>query len=69
MKIQPIRGTHDIYGKDLLLYRFIEKTISDLAQVYDYNEIITPIFEKTKRMKIQGRFNENSEMKSKGQGE
>ena len=47
MKIQPIRGTHDIYGKNLLLYRFIEKTISKLAQVYDYNEIITPIFEST----------------------
>ena len=47
MKIQPVRGTHDIYGEDLLLYRFIETTISKLAQVYDYNEIITPIFEST----------------------
>ena len=47
MKIQPVRGTHDIYGEDLLLYRFIEKTISKLAQIYDYNEIITPIFEST----------------------
>ena len=47
MKIQPVRGTHDIYGKDLLVYRFIEKTISKLAQIYDFNEIITPIFEST----------------------
>ena len=47
MKIQPVRGTHDIYGEDLLLYRFIETTILKLAQVYDYNEIITPIFEST----------------------
>ena len=31
MKIQPIRGTHDIYGKDLLLYRFIEKSPLDKA--------------------------------------
>jgi len=47
MKIQPVRGTHDIFGKDLLSYKFIEKTVSEMAQIYDYNEIITPIFEKT----------------------
>lgn len=47
MKIQPVRGTHDIYGEDLLSYKFIEKTISKLAEVYDYKEIITPIFENT----------------------
>ena len=47
MKIQPIKGTHDIYGKNLLSYKFIEETISNLATVYDYKEIITPIFEST----------------------
>ena len=47
MKTQPVKGTHDIYGKDLLKYKFIEKTILELASIYDYNEIITPIFENT----------------------
>ena len=33
MKIQPIRGTHDIFGEDLLLYKFIENLISTFAEV------------------------------------
>ena len=51
MKIQPVRGTHDIYGKDLLNYKFIKDTISELAQIYDYKEIITPIFENSELFK------------------
>ena len=45
MKIQPVRGTHDIIGDELSIYRFIESKVSELAKIYDYNEIITPIFE------------------------
>ena len=44
-KIQPIRGTHDLIGKDLVLYKKIEYIISKLADDYDFTEIITPIFE------------------------
>tara|TARA_Y100000741_G_C18246571_1_gene555733 strand:+ start:137 stop:1372 length:1236 start_codon:yes stop_codon:yes gene_type:complete len=51
MKIQPVRGTHDIYGNDLLTYKFIQNTISELAQIYDYKEIITPIFENSELFK------------------
>ena len=45
--IQPVRGTHDLVGENLLLYKHIEKTISKLADHYDFSEIITPIFEKS----------------------
>ena len=51
MKIQPIRGTHDIFGEDLLLYKFIENLISTFAEVYDYKQVITPIFEDTNLFK------------------
>ena len=47
MKIQPVRGTHDIYGQDLLKYKHLEATVSKYADIYDFNEIITPIIEST----------------------
>ena len=47
MKIQPIRGTHDLYGDDLLKYNKIVKTVNKFAAIYDFNELITPIFEST----------------------
>ena len=45
MKIQPIRGTHDLYGENLLRYRAIQEIINDYANIYDFAEVITPIFE------------------------
>ena len=47
MKIQPVRGTHDIYGQDLLKFRHLEAVVSEYANIYDFNEIITPIIEST----------------------
>ena len=44
-KIQSVRGTHDLVGSDLLLYKKIEKNISKLAEIYDFDEIQTPIIE------------------------
>ena len=51
LKIQPIRGTHDLIGSDLLLYKQIRKVISEIADYYDYNEIETPIFESSEIFK------------------
>ena len=45
MKTQLVRGTHDILGNDIDLYKYIEKIISQMANNYDFAEIITPIFE------------------------
>ena len=47
MKIQPVRGTHDIYGQQLYNYKIFENVINKFAQIYDFKEIITPIFEFT----------------------
>ena len=36
-KIQSVRGTHDLIGSDLLLYKHIREVISTIADDYDYN--------------------------------
>ena len=45
MRIQPVRGTHDIYGIDLEKFNIIKKLIKVSANSFGFNEIITPIFE------------------------
>lgn len=47
MKLQPARGTRDIYGKDLSAFLFVENTARDFAKRYGFGEIQTPIFEAT----------------------
>ena len=47
MKIQPARGTRDIYGTDLSAFLFVENTARTLAKRYGFGEIQTPIFEAT----------------------
>ena len=47
MKVQPVRGTHDLHGSELAKYRNLENLVRSLAHVYNFNEIITPIFEST----------------------
>jgi len=45
MKIQPIRGTHDLFGTELKKFNFIKNIVDNSAADLDFNEIITPIFE------------------------
>ena len=47
MKITPIRGTHDLFGQQVLKYRAIQDMISHYSKIYNFKEIITPIFEST----------------------
>jgi histidyl-tRNA synthetase len=47
MKIQPIRGTHDLYGEQLSKYRILEKIVQTNANIYDFFDVVTPIFEST----------------------
>ncbi len=47
MKIQSVRGTHDLYAQQLQKFKFIQETVETYARIYDFNEIITPIFEFT----------------------
>lgn len=47
MKLQTVRGTRDIYGDEARLFREIDAQFSRTAQVYDFQEMETPIFEFT----------------------
>ena len=47
MKIQSVRGTHDLYAQQLEKFKFILEIVNTYAHIYDFNEIITPIFEFT----------------------
>jgi histidyl-tRNA synthetase len=45
--LQAPKGTHDIYGEEMLLWRRVEDEIRALTDVYGYGEIRTPLFEST----------------------
>lgn len=47
MKLQPARGTRDIYGKDLSAFYSWKITARDFAKRYGFGEIQTPVFEAT----------------------
>ena len=45
--IQNIKGTADILPDDIYKWHFLEKTIHDTMRLFNYNEMRTPLFEKT----------------------
>jgi len=45
VKFQKPRGTQDIYGEDLAYWYYIEQTARSLSELYQYEEIRTPLFE------------------------
>ncbi len=45
--LQPVRGTHDIVGADVLRHRHVVAMARTVAQRYGYEDIDTPIFEFT----------------------
>ncbi len=47
MRINKIKGTLDLYGKDIEMYRYIENTACSLAKKFGYEEMMTPMFEET----------------------
>ena len=46
-KYQAPRGTHDVLPADAPAWQFVERTFGDLAALYGYQEIRTPVFEDT----------------------
>ncbi|MBO8161023.1 MAG: histidine--tRNA ligase [Thermosipho sp. (in: Bacteria)] len=44
---KKIKGTEDIYGKDIKYWYYIEKVARETVRLYGYHEIRTPIFEQT----------------------
>ena len=44
-KLQPVRGTKDLYGQEIAAFNHIVAVAKKAAQLYGFNEIATPIFE------------------------
>ena len=61
-KYQVPRGTQDIMGDDVSLWRQVESIIREQCARYGYQEIRTPIFEHTEVFKFQ---NDSSDMVTK----
>lgn len=51
MKLNPIRGTHDIFGDDVNKFNSIINAVKDTASKFSFNELITPIFENSELFK------------------
>lgn len=47
VRFQPVRGTHDILGDDMLRHRHVIETGRNVFTRYGFSEWATPIFEKT----------------------
>ena len=45
MKLRSVRGTHDIFGEEIDKFNFISNIVSKNANLNEYKEIQTPIFE------------------------
>lgn len=43
--LQPVRGTHDLFGEELRRHRHVAETARAVSALYGYGEIATPIFE------------------------
>ena len=45
MKLRSVRGTHDIFGEEIDKFNLISNVVSKNANLKEYKEIQTPIFE------------------------
>ncbi len=44
-KLQPVRGTKDLFGDDIKIFKEIINCASKIANLYNFEELQTPIFE------------------------
>jgi len=45
--IQAPKGTRDVFGEEMRVWRFVENILREVAGAYRYSEIRTPVFEST----------------------
>lgn len=44
-KLQPVRGTKDLFGDDIIIFKEIINCASRISNLYNFEELQTPIFE------------------------
>jgi len=47
MKLRSVRGTHDLFGEEIKKYNKIQSAVSKYAELNNFSELQTPIFEFT----------------------
>ena len=47
MDYKKIKGTNDFFDENSKKFRYVEQNVRKIIESYDFNEIITPIFEGT----------------------
>ncbi len=51
MKINPVRGTHDLFGIEIKKFNKVIFEVKNIAQKFGFNELATPIFENSELFK------------------
>ena len=51
MKINPVRGTHDLFGEEINKFNNVIALVKSISQQFGFNELITPIFESSELFK------------------
>lgn len=51
MKIKSVRGTHDLFGKEVRKFNLIITEVKEIARKFGFYEMITPIFENSELFK------------------
>ncbi len=51
MKINPLRGTHDLFGEEIKKFNRVVSEVKDTAQRFGFNELMTPILESSELFK------------------
>jgi len=56
MKIQPIRGTHDLFGNEIKKYNQIKEEVNSIANNFNFSELQTPIFESSNLLNFDANY-------------
>jgi histidyl-tRNA synthetase len=51
MKINPVRGTHDLFGEEINKFNKVLAEVKNISQQFGFNELMTPIFENSELFK------------------
>ena len=51
MKINSVRGTHDLFGEEINKFNKVVTEVKNISQQFGFNELITPIFESSELFK------------------
>ena len=51
MKINPVRGTHDLFAEEINKFNKVVAEVKNISHQFGFNELMTPIFESSELFK------------------